>query len=247
MAAWVSAHEAVIIGIIWMLVLGPAVGNYACSVVYRLPRGRTPFECHPFCGHCRRDLKPIDLFPVLSWCLTRGRCRYCSGPIPGIYTVIELACGVVFIGYFLAFGVDERFLLFAVFAVFAIILAAIQWQQGWVSVSIYSYALLAVALARTLIEHSIYGWVQGAVVMLVLCLAWQRLAVALTRQAFRPFDTPWIWWMVLLGALTPLTLWPLLTLPAAMLVGFRLLPARGRAMALWPIVAVALYLPVLLY
>ncbi|MFZ8393333.1 prepilin peptidase, partial [Staphylococcus aureus] len=76
-----------------MLVLGPAVGNYACSVVFRLPRGQTPFERHPFCGHCNADLKPVDLFPILSWLSTRGRCRYCGGEIPALYTVVELICG----------------------------------------------------------------------------------------------------------------------------------------------------------
>ena len=60
MLAWVAAHQFLLIGIVCMVVIGPAVGNYACSVVYRLPRGKTPFERHPFCGHCNADLKPIE-------------------------------------------------------------------------------------------------------------------------------------------------------------------------------------------
>jgi leader peptidase (prepilin peptidase) / N-methyltransferase len=80
MLAFVAAHEFIIIGIIWMLVLGPAVGNYACSVVYRLPRGKTPFERHPYCGHCNADLKPIDLFPIWSWLSTKGKCRFGARP-----------------------------------------------------------------------------------------------------------------------------------------------------------------------
>lgn len=247
MAAWIAAHDVTLMGIIWMLVLGPAVGNYACSVVYRLPRGATPFERHPFCGHCNASLKPIDLFPIISWCLTRGHCRYCGGPVPGIYTLIELSCAAVFIGYFLVFGVDEMFLLLTFYAVFVIILAAIQWQQGWVSASIYSYAMLAIALARTLGEQTIYGWVQGSVIMLALCLSGQWLVTALLRRPFLPFDAPWIWWMVLLGALTPLTMWPLLGVPVAILLLFRVLPPRWRPYALWPMTAMALYLPVLTF
>lgn len=63
MLAWIAANHFMLCGIILMLAIGPAVGNYACSVVYRLPRGKTPFERHPYCGHCNADLKPIDLFP----------------------------------------------------------------------------------------------------------------------------------------------------------------------------------------
>ena len=195
--------SATLIGMIWMVVLGGAVGNYACSVVYRLPRGQTPFERHPFCGHCNADLKPIDLFPILSWCMTRGKCRYCAGPIPGVYTVIELACVAAFVGYFLHFGMGELFLLYAFYAVMVVILAAIHWQQGWISVSIYSYALAAIALARTLVEHTIDGWVHSGFVMLVLVLVLYRAA----GNKASPFTKPWIWWFVLMGTLLPFAAW----------------------------------------
>ena len=196
-----------LMGLVWMAVLGPAIGNYACSVVYRLPRGKTPFERHPFCGHCNADLKPIDLFPILSWCSTRGKCRYCAGPIPGIYTVIELVCGAVFIGYFLKFGMGEAFLLYTAYAVFTVILAAIHWQQGWIAGTIYSYAFACIALARAVAEHSIYPTVQGAFLMLILMLAMFRCGKQRTQS---PFDKPWIWWFVLMGALVPMGEWKLI-------------------------------------
>lgn len=246
MIEWIALHQATIMGIILMGVLGPAVGNYACSVVYRLPLGRTPFERHPYCGHCNADLQPRDLFPILSWLSTRGACRYCAGPIPSIYTAIELACLAVFVGYFLTFGVGEAFLLLASFAVFTIILAAIQWQQGWVSASIYGYAFTSVALLRTWADGTIYGWVQSAFITLVLCLLWQRIVTAIARTQFAPFDTPWIWWMTLIAALTPLGLLPLLVVPAFLLVVFRLLPTAVRPWVLVPVTALALYWPVAL-
>jgi leader peptidase (prepilin peptidase)/N-methyltransferase len=186
-----------------MLVLGPAVGNYACSVVYRLPRGKTPFERHPFCGHCNADLKPIDLFPILSWMMTRGKCRYCAGPVPGIYTVIEVVCAIVFVAYFLKYGISELFILYTTYAVFAIILAAIQWQQGWISASVYGYAISCVALARAVTEHSIYGFVQSGFTMMVIALCLLRLA----GNKASPFEKPWIWWFTLMGALVPFAQW----------------------------------------
>lgn len=236
MLDWLALHEFTLIGIIMMLVIGPAVGNYACSVVYRLPRGQTPFERHPFCGHCNADLKPIDLAPIISWCLTRGKCRYCGGVIPPIYTVIEVACGLVFIGYFLHFGISEQFLLYTAYAVFAIILAAIQWQQGWISVTIYSYAFVCVALARTLAEGSIYGVIKTGFVMLVLVLALMRIA----GNKASPFEKPWVWWFVLMGALLPFAAWKFI-LPIYLLK--LLVPKEGRVIVY---VAGALVLPLVL-
>lgn len=213
MLEWIATHEFTLIGVIFMLVIGPAVGNYACSVVYRLPRGKTPFERHPYCGHCNADLKPIDLFPILSWLMTKGKCRYCSGEIPAIYTIIELVCGIVFTAYFLKFGISESFLLYSAFATFVVILAAIQWQQGWVAATIYSYAIGIVALLRTLHEHTIYGFVQSTFIMLTLALLIARFTgIKKIRKKFQPFEVPWIWWLVLLGALVPMPQWYTLVL-----------------------------------
>lgn len=233
---WLAAHESILIGVVWMLVLGPAVGNYACSVVYRLPLGKTPFERHPYCGSCNKDLAPIDLFPIISWFLTKGKCRYCRAKIPSLYTIIEIACGAVFIAYFLHFGMGEQFLLYTAYGVFVIILAGINYQQGWIAESIFGYAMTCVALARTLAEGTIYGWVQSGFFMLVLVLVLMRLV----GNKSSPFVKPWVWWFVLMGTLVPLEQWKLI-LPIYIIK--LLVPGEGRLVVY---VAGALTLPLFL-
>ena len=201
--AWMLAHQFVLSVILVLLVVGPALGNYACSVVFRLPRGQTPFERHPFCGHCNADLKPIDLAPIISWCLTKGKCRYCGGQIPAIYTVIEAVCGVALIAYFLRFGISELFIIYAAYAVFVVIAAAIQWQQGWLSSSIYGYTITCAVLARVLVEHTIYGCVQSIVVMVTIMLGLMRLG----GKPINPLSKPWLWWFVLMGTVLPMHEW----------------------------------------
>lgn len=202
MLSFLAEHQATISGVIFMLVLGPAFGNYACSIVYRLPLGKTPFERHPYCGHCNANLKPVDLFPILSYLMTRGKCRYCGGKIPGIFTVIELACLALFIFTFLRFGISESFLLYTAAGFFAITLAAIQYQQGWLSATIYSYAFLALAIERTRVEGSIYGWVDSAftIMMLALALEWLRCRL-FSRRPFNLATANWVWWLVLVAML----------------------------------------------
>lgn len=225
-----------LMGLVWMIVLGPAVGNYACSVVYRLPRGQTPFERHPYCGHCNAALQPKDLFPILSWLSTRGKCRYCGGAVPGVYTVIELACLALFVGNFLRFGMGESFLLVTGFGVFSVILAAIQWQQGWISSSIYGFALTFAALHRTLVEVTIYGWVKEYVVVMVMGLLVARADSVLRGLPFAPFATPWLWWAGLFAALVPLSL-PAMLL---MVLGLFLLGFNRYAAPLFGLVALLL-------
>ncbi len=199
MLSFLAEHQATISGVIFMLVLGPAFGNYACSIVYRLPLGKTPFERHPYCGHCNADLKPIDLFPILSYLMTRGKCRYCAGKIPGIYTVIELACLALFVFTFLRFGISESFLLYTAAGFFAITLAAIQYQQGWLSATIYSYGFAVLALERTRVDGTIYGWLESAFMALTLAMALEWLRCRILGRPFNLATANWVWWLVLVA------------------------------------------------
>ena len=58
-------------------------------------RGRVAvIACSPSAGW--------TLFPLVSYCLLRGRCRTCAGRIPLRYPVVELLTGLLFAGLFYA-------------------------------------------------------------------------------------------------------------------------------------------------
>lgn len=81
------------------LLVGAAVGSFLNMVIYRLPR-RLSFVDPPksFCPRCKHPLGPIDLFPLLSWLSTGGKCRYCKAPIAVRYFLVEVFCGGLFGG-----------------------------------------------------------------------------------------------------------------------------------------------------
>lgn len=56
----------------------------------RLPREEPVAWDRSRCDHCGHGLGVADLVPVLSWCLARGRCRYCGQAVTALYTGIEL-------------------------------------------------------------------------------------------------------------------------------------------------------------
>jgi prepilin signal peptidase PulO-like enzyme (type II secretory pathway) len=49
------------------------------------------------CVHCKRELAPKDLVPVLSWFLLRGKCRYCHKPISWQYPAVEALTAALFV------------------------------------------------------------------------------------------------------------------------------------------------------
>src|SRR5690606_33959821 len=55
------------------------------------------------CPSCGRRLSAMDLVPVLSWVVLRGRCRTCHTPISARYPLVELLMAGVFVAMVLAF------------------------------------------------------------------------------------------------------------------------------------------------
>lgn len=48
------------------------------------------------CFSCKRELSPIDLIPVLSYLVFRGKCRTCKSRISAQYPLVEIGTGVLF-------------------------------------------------------------------------------------------------------------------------------------------------------
>ena len=69
--------------------LGALMGSFANVVVYRLPRGMSIVRPRSRCPACQRTLDPLDLVPVLSFVVLRGRCRTCRARISPRYPLVE--------------------------------------------------------------------------------------------------------------------------------------------------------------
>jgi prepilin signal peptidase PulO-like enzyme (type II secretory pathway) len=78
-----------------LFVFGLIVGSFLNVVVLRLPRGeRLTGRSH--CARCNRELRALDLVPVLSFLWLRGRCRYCNARISFRYPLLELVTAFLF-------------------------------------------------------------------------------------------------------------------------------------------------------
>lgn len=72
------------------IAMAPFIGSFLGVLIERLPAGRSVIVARSRCESCHHALAPQDMIPLLSWCLTKGRCRYCSAHIGGFYPCIEL-------------------------------------------------------------------------------------------------------------------------------------------------------------
>ena len=82
--------------IVFVVVAGLLICSFLTVVVDRVPNGESVVAPPSRCGSCGLRLGPLDLVPVLSWVVLRGRCRQCRTPIGVEPIVVELTTAALF-------------------------------------------------------------------------------------------------------------------------------------------------------
>ncbi len=86
----------VVVGTVFVGILGLLVGSFLNVVVYRVPSGMSVVSPPSACPGCGSGIRAYDNVPVLSWMALRGKCRACREPISSRYPLVEAGVGVFF-------------------------------------------------------------------------------------------------------------------------------------------------------
>lgn len=78
-----------------VVILGLIVGSFLNVCIWRLPRTESVVWPGSYCPDCGQALRASDLIPLLSFILSRGRCRYCGQSISWRYPVIEAIAAMI--------------------------------------------------------------------------------------------------------------------------------------------------------
>lgn len=76
-------------------ILGLALGSFLNCVAYRITQGESFVKGRSKCTACGHELGAMDLVPVLSWVLLKGRCRYCGEKVSARYPITECVFAVL--------------------------------------------------------------------------------------------------------------------------------------------------------
>ncbi len=172
--------------IILLFVVGTAIGNYATSLVYRLPRGLKIAYDPPYCDSCRTYLTTRDMFPFFSWVLSRGKCRTCGAKVPGVYTVIEFLCAVFLIAGVILFDSPERMLLVSSIGVFWLVMVSILFTAERFSSHAVILAAASGLIYRAVEDGSIFPAIKAGYLGLMLGLVcWGVIVLAQKLPLFK--------------------------------------------------------------
>ena len=86
--------------------VGAAFGSFLHCAAWRIARHESFLKGHSRCPECGHTLEFIDLIPLLSWLLLRGRCRRCRAKIPVRYFLAELFFAALTCACLLRFGLS---------------------------------------------------------------------------------------------------------------------------------------------
>ncbi len=80
--------------LIYCFVVGVCLGSFLNVVLYRFDTG-LGVKGRSMCMSCSKKLGVLELVPVLSYVLLRGKCRGCRTSISIQYPLVELAAGLI--------------------------------------------------------------------------------------------------------------------------------------------------------
>ncbi len=153
--------------VIFGFVIGAVIGSFLNMAIYRLPRKLSFVNpSKSFCPKCKHPLEAVDLFPLLSWLSTGGKCRYCKAPVAVRYFLVELLTAGLFSALWFQFLIATYAPLkcgfFALEMAGLVAVIFIDWELYIIPDELNAF-LLIVAVAYRLIDHSVIDGLKGGV------------------------------------------------------------------------------------
>ncbi len=123
---------------VFIFIFGSFIGSFLNVCISRIPQGESIAHPPSHCSFCGKDLKPLDLIPLISYIFLKGRCRYCSTELSLEYPLMEIFTGVLFSLIYIAFGASFALIKYMVFASLAIVIGFIDFKHQ----DVYSSTIL---------------------------------------------------------------------------------------------------------
>ncbi|MFX3674590.1 MAG: A24 family peptidase [Paenisporosarcina sp.] len=102
---------------------GLIFGSFFNVVGLRLPKQKSIVKPPSQCPNCQRRLTFIDLIPVVSYILLKGKCRNCETKIHWVYPFMELITGILFTVAYLQVGLSIELIVALLFISMLIIIS----------------------------------------------------------------------------------------------------------------------------
>jgi leader peptidase (prepilin peptidase)/N-methyltransferase len=156
---------------ILLVIAAPFMGSFLGAVIARWSSGRPLYSGRATCDCGQVVLEPRDMIPIVSWVVSRGRCRVCVRGLGRLYPGIEISALVIAIWAVLA--LPGAFVWTgAAFGWVLLVVGMIAWREGRLPLPL----LVALGIAGLLVASSnglvtlrdhVFGAIVGIIAYLV--------------------------------------------------------------------------------
>ncbi len=115
--------------ILIFFILGLLIGSFLNVCILRIPKGQSVVLPPSSCGACKSRLKAVDLIPLVSYMLSRGKCRHCGARFSFLYALGELFTGLLFLALYSYYGVTLQGLVYTLLICTLYVIAVIDYNH----------------------------------------------------------------------------------------------------------------------
>jgi leader peptidase (prepilin peptidase)/N-methyltransferase len=173
-----------------IFVFGIIIGSFLNVCILRLPENRSIVNGPSSCPGCGTRLKALDLVPVFSYIVLRGKCRYCKKKISAQYPAVEFLTGALLLLLYIRFGFTCALPAFAALVCVLIVLTLIDWRHMIIpnGLVIVMFVIGVLQLAASFFVTGLESWLDyvigflaGGVPLLLIALF---CSYVLKKEAF---------------------------------------------------------------
>ncbi|MDP6561880.1 MAG: prepilin peptidase [Candidatus Peribacteraceae bacterium] len=147
---------------ILFFILGLVFGSFGSVLITRVPCGESICG-RSGCSGCKKTLTPLELIPLFSYFILRGKCKECKISIGWIYPTVEILSGLLFLFAWILHGAAVSSILLALCLWLLLIIAIIDLYTHSISdVLNIPLLLLAIAYSVNLGHFALSGIALGA-------------------------------------------------------------------------------------
>jgi len=141
---------------------GISIGSFLNVVILRLPRHESLIKRSSHCMTCGAKIRAIDLIPVFSWLMLRGKCHSCGEKISPRYPIVESLNGFLYVLTFFVMDFNAGSIITCVLMSLLIIIGFMDWDTMEIDLIIVGMVfLLAIPSAlftdQSTLLHRIIG------------------------------------------------------------------------------------------
>lgn len=167
----------------FVFIFGTVIGSFLNVCIFRIPLEQSIAFPPSHCMNCGEKLKWYDMFPIISWIVLKGKCRYCKSKISYRYPLVEFVTGIIFLAIYLKYDFTFNTIKFCILASIIIVIGLIDLDTtdvytstiitgiiSFIILSVLNFVLFKVHFTDqfSILDYILGGIIGGGFILIVI-------------------------------------------------------------------------------